>query len=214
MVSSNTYYGIDKYTADLIRHKSHQLIGKAGFVQADRADIEQELMLDLLRRMKHFDPAKAKRSTFMSRIVEHRISTMLEYRFAGCRDWRKCRESLNEPIRQGEEGFAEKIENVTSPTDFRWDSSPSEIDHQHGRCIDLRRVLEALPEEMRDICERLKSQGVTEVARDLKIPRTTLYGKLLKIRGIFQAAQIHEYLGDTFVPPPVSKQGTQSIKGE
>ncbi len=51
MVSQNSYDGIDKYAADLIRHKARQLVGKAGFTEDDRPDLEQELMIDLLGRM-------------------------------------------------------------------------------------------------------------------------------------------------------------------
>ncbi|MDH4318968.1 MAG: sigma-70 family RNA polymerase sigma factor, partial [Desulfobulbaceae bacterium] len=81
MVSQNSYDGIDKYAADLIRHKARQLVGKAGFTEHDRPDLEQELMIDLLQRMRHFNPAKAKKTTFMARIVERHISTILEARF-------------------------------------------------------------------------------------------------------------------------------------
>jgi len=81
MVSQNSYDGIDKYAADLIRHKARQLVGKAGFTEDDRPDLEQELMIDLLQRMRHFNPAKAKKTTFMARIVERHISTILEARF-------------------------------------------------------------------------------------------------------------------------------------
>ena len=200
MIARNTYEGIDKDTADLIRHKSHQLVGKAGFMQDDRADIEQELMLDLLKRMKHFDPAKAKKSTFMSRIVEHRISTMLESRHAACRDWRMCRESLNDPIGEGDEAFGERIENVTSPTEFFGELHMDCVELRQGRGLDQRCSFDSMPEDLRDICERLRGSTIAEVVQDLKIPRSTLYGKIRRIREIFKSTKIQEYLPTHSVP--------------
>ena len=114
MVSQNSYDGIDKYAANLIRHKARQLVGKAGFTEDDRPDLEQELMIDLLQRMRHFNPAKAKKTTFMARIVERHISTILEARFAQCRDWRLCQTSLNEPLDNGEGDTTERIDFLDS----------------------------------------------------------------------------------------------------
>ncbi|MFM2007984.1 MAG: hypothetical protein RLZZ09_3639, partial [Pseudomonadota bacterium] len=67
MVSQNSYADFDCYADKLIRHKARQLVGKAGFTEDDRPDIEQELALDLLQRLRHYDAEKAKRSTFMAR---------------------------------------------------------------------------------------------------------------------------------------------------
>lgn len=48
--------------------------------------------------MRSYDPQKAKVTTFMTRVVEHRMVTLLEARFAQCRDWRRGRVSLNDPV--------------------------------------------------------------------------------------------------------------------
>ena len=194
MNTRNSYEGIDDYAAALIRNKARQLVGKGGFTHDDRPDIEQELMLDLLQRMKHFNPAKAKKSTFMSRVVEHRISTMLEFRFAACRDWRKCTDSLNDPIGCGDGEFSEKIENVTSPEEFGCDPAATNFNERLGFDMDLRRALAKLPEDLRLLCLRLRGQTVADAARELGIPRTTLYSKIHQIKEAFQEARLREYL--------------------
>ena len=103
----NTYYELGDYAHDLIRSKARTLIGKAGFTSADCEDIEQELALDLLVRLENYDPRKSKRNSFMARVVEHRIATLLEERHAACRDWRLCRESLDDPEwQEREEGLS------------------------------------------------------------------------------------------------------------
>ena len=62
--------GIDPYAVEIIRFKARQLVGQAGFTVADREDLEQELILDLLRRMPKYDSKRAKRNTFIARMVE------------------------------------------------------------------------------------------------------------------------------------------------
>ena len=55
----NRYEGIDEYAVRIIKHKARQLVGRAGFTESDREDLEQEMMLDLLRRLPKFDPKRA-----------------------------------------------------------------------------------------------------------------------------------------------------------
>jgi RNA polymerase sigma-70 factor (ECF subfamily) len=96
MGNENRYDGLDEYAVKLIRHKARQLVGRAGFVEADRHDLEQDMAVDLLRRLPRFDPRLAKRETFIARIVEHRVATILEAQRAGVRDYRRCARSLDE----------------------------------------------------------------------------------------------------------------------
>src|SRR5262245_10362047 len=39
--------------------KVRQMVGRAGFTRHDRDDLKQELLLHVLERWKHFDPAKS-----------------------------------------------------------------------------------------------------------------------------------------------------------
>jgi len=62
MGSNNRYDGLDEYAVKLIKHKARQLVGRAGFVDADRHDLEQDMVIDLLRRLPRFDPTLASAS--------------------------------------------------------------------------------------------------------------------------------------------------------
>ena len=73
----NHYEGIDEYAVQLIRYKARQLVGRVGFTESDRDDLEQELMLDLLRRLPKYNPDRAQRNTFIARVVEHKIATII-----------------------------------------------------------------------------------------------------------------------------------------
>lgn len=177
MVSQNSYVGFDRYADPLIRHKARQLVGKAGFTEDDRADLEQELALDLLQRIPRFDPDKAKVTTFMTRVVEHRISTLLAARHAQCRDWRLNQVSLNAPVDDSDQ--AEDLIHFV-PHD-------SEDVRVMENRLDMERMLASLPDEQRQLCEQLKEHTMAESARILGLPRSTLYGRLNSIRECFAA---------------------------
>jgi len=188
----NSYAGIDNYAAKLIRIKARQLVGKAGFTENDRNDLEQELMIDLLQRIRHFNPAKAKKTTFMTRIVERHMATLLEARNARCRNWRLCLESLN-ACRENEKGDTiELIDlidgdgNLGDP-----DREPRQASVTDLR-MDMQRVIEALPTDLRDLCDRLRESNMAEIARELGVARTTLYDKLTRIREVFRKAGLDD----------------------
>ena len=194
MCYRNSYDGIDAYAAVLIRHKARQLVGKAGLTEIDRQDLEQELMIDLLSRMKHFNPAKGKKTTFMTRIVERRISNILEARFAQCRDWRKCTASLNDPIPGGDDDSTERIEQVSSDGQMGHQGRETIEQRQNDIRFDVDRVIAALPEDLQELCEKLQSSNMAEIAREMGVPCSTLYGKLTKLRDAFREAGLEEYL--------------------
>ena len=180
MVSKNSYVGFDRYADQLIRHKARQLIGKAGWTDDDRPDLEQELALDLVQRMRSYDPQKAKVTTFMTRVVEHRMVTLLEARFAQCRDWRRGRVSLNAPVNDRDD--AEELIDTLSSDPEAW--------QKMELCMDVEQLIASLPNEQRFLCEQLKDNTMAEAARNLGLPRSTLYGRLDLIRKRFVAAEL------------------------
>ena len=45
------------------------------------------MVLDLLRRLPKFNPERAQRKTFIARVVNHKVATIIEARKAGMRDY-------------------------------------------------------------------------------------------------------------------------------
>jgi len=180
MDHQNTYFELGEYANDLIRSKARTLIGKAGFTSADCEDIEQELALDLLVRLENYDPQKSKRSTFMTRVVEHRIATLLEERRAACRDWRLCRESLDDPARQEDD-------DATPHGEHRAD--PSAVDGDDiALTLDLQAALDASPGDLHELWDLMLKANMYRIAQDTGIPRTTLYYRLKRLRHALRAA--------------------------
>jgi len=184
----NSYDGIDKYAASMIKHKARQLVGKAGLTKSDQPDIEQALMIDLLHRMKHFNPAKGKKTTFIARVVERHISTILQARFAQCRDWRKCH-SLNYTIDNGEGRQTEMIDLLSYDEESQ---SIGDVELASLK-MDVERVLDTLPDDLKDLCRKLQDNNMAEIAREMGVPRSTLYAQLTRIRKVFREAGLEEY---------------------
>jgi RNA polymerase sigma-70 factor (ECF subfamily) len=207
-MGSNRYDGLDDYAVRLIRKKARQIVGRAGLVEVDRDDLEQDMVIDLLRRLPRFDPAKAKRETFIARIVEHQVATILESRKAGLRDFRLVLGSLDE--RRNEDAGGDDGPPVLDDAAHRRETvAAAERDQDRGDLRrDLERVLAGLPPELRDLCHRLCESTVSEISRETGKPRGTVYESIGKLRGRFEDAGLAVYLGrsDTSGGAPVGNR--------
>ena len=191
----NSDDGIDPYAAGLIRFKARQLVGKAGFTASDREDIEQELTLDLLRRLPKYNPKRAQLNTFIARVVEHRLASLIEAQKAGIRDYRRCRCSLNERFEDADGRSVERLETFDQEDYLVRTGAQSRPSEELNRlAVDVATVLEGLPRELGELCRRLKAETVTEISRDTGVPRGTIYESIKKLREIFEDVGLKDYL--------------------
>jgi len=178
MYSPNLYDELGDYARDLIKNKARMLVGKAGFRASDLEDLEQELALDLFARLPKYNPERARRTTFMAMVVDHKLSALLDERHAQCRDWRMCRESLDE---------CSACEDGASRADALADASVPTSDDLALE-IDLQRALETLPPDLRELWDLLLDSNINRVARQTGIPRTTIYAKRERLRKALREA--------------------------
>ena len=68
-------------------------------------------------------------------------------------------------------------------------------DCQSDLVDDVAGALADLPEDLRDLCQRLKESSITQIAKDMGIARASLYRRMEKIRAHFAATGLHEYFG-------------------
>ena len=203
MGNKNNYKGLDEYAVKSIRIRARQLVGKAGLVEADIPDLEQELAVDLWRRLPSYDPARATRKTFIARVVEHQVATILEARRAACRDVRREAVSLADPLvaqgDQGGEGWATSAGGspVLDQDEIRRRSGSACLSEAEARELrhDLEATLRELSPDQRDLCRRILDSPMAEVALELGVPRTTLHESLRRVRAAFARAGLSPYLG-------------------
>ncbi len=193
---------LDGYARDVIRHKARQLIGKYGFTRDDFDDLQQEMMLDLLRRLGKYDPSKAGLSTFVARIVDRKVSTLIRHQRQEKRDYRRPVCSLDAQV-EDQDGQARGLDEVLSQDAF--DDEVARHDRPQAERLDLRLdlslVLDELPEDLRQLALRLQTRTVAEIARELGVPRSTLYEKsIARLRKIFEDKGLREYLGEARHP--------------
>ncbi|MFN8179290.1 MAG: RNA polymerase subunit sigma-24 [bacterium] len=183
---------LDDATRRLIRIKAWDLAQDSVFTPADKRDIEQELTLDLLRRLAKYDARRGTRTAFVRRVVENRVKTLLEHRLAERRDPRRLAFSLDDALDPHSEGTLSR-EEVLDPGDLdpTW-GSPAE---DHDLRVDLGRAIYQLPLDLARLAMALEVESVTQISLRTGIPRGTLYDAIARIQAALKAAGLREYLG-------------------
>jgi RNA polymerase sigma-70 factor, ECF subfamily len=185
---------IDRFTRGIIRRKISQLIGRAGFTEQDRKDLEQEIIQRLLQSLPSFDPNQAHRNVFVTTVVERYVANILRNKQADKRDHRRI-SSLHTAADIGEDEPVELAETISQrELDARLGCESRSDQHLADLAQDVAEVMAKLPEELRTLAERLKTGTVSDVARDMGIPRTTLYESIRQLRKRFEDADLKDYL--------------------
>lgn len=186
---------ISEYAANLIRHKARQLVGKAGFTESDREDLEQEMQLDLVKRLPKFDPDKASEKTFVTRLIERKISRLIRHRTCEMRDHRRESSSLNGQVDDPECGTIERGNTVGEDrTEVRLLRRRRTQEEATRLRLDVEMVLSALPDDLRQVAERLMAETIAQAAVSLDRPRSTITDARNRLRAIFENAGLHECL--------------------
>jgi RNA polymerase sigma-70 factor (ECF subfamily) len=170
----------DKFTQGIIRRKIKQLVGRAGLTRQDREDLEQELILRLLQSLHLFDPDKAHRNVFVTTVIERAVAMILRERLAKKR---------NGGAVQSLDHAREKTGDSTEPVDPR-----RSHEEQVDLALDLAESLAKLPDDLRDLAERLKTQSLSQAARDLGVQPSTLQRRVQRLRRCSEDAGLRIYL--------------------
>ncbi|MGE0769299.1 MAG: sigma-70 family RNA polymerase sigma factor [Hyphomicrobiaceae bacterium] len=194
MFSDDFHEKFDRFTLGIIRRKVKQLITRAGFTPQDREDLEQELFARVLQSLPSFDPGQAHRNKFITAVVERYVANILRDKRAGKRDHRRiC--SLNITIDVAGEGPIELAETISRrELDARLGGHPRSDEELAQLACDIAEVMGTLPDELRDLAERLRTESVSEIARATGVPRTTLNESVRRLRRRFERAGLKDYL--------------------
>jgi RNA polymerase sigma factor (sigma-70 family) len=190
-VPSVPHDDIDNSTRACVRRKVARIIGRAGLAPQDRDDLEQELIAKVLERLGPPDPCR-RRDSLVATVVERLAANLLRERRA--RKRRAHVRSLNSHVPTAD-GPAELAAVVGAPAyDARRGRRPRSEEELARLAADVDAVLASLPDDLRELAERLKSQPVAEAARAKDVPRTTLYEQVRRLRRRFERAGLRDYL--------------------
>lgn len=193
---------LEGYARDVIRHKAWQLIGKYGFTRDDYDDLQQEMMLDLLRRLGKYDPDKAALTTFVARIVDRKISNLIRHRRQEKRDYRRQVCPLDAQV-EDHDGQQRGLDEILSQDAYDEEVGRHDCPEAARKDLglDLASALDDLPAELLELARRLQTRTVAEIARELGVPRSSLYEKgIARLRKIFEDRGLREYLGEARHP--------------
>jgi len=165
-------------------------------VEEDRKDVEQELATQLWRAQRQYDPSRASRETFATRVVNNKAANILAGRKASKRDAGPAPQRRRDG-KDAEDDTAEVIDIS--------DMLAAERHRQHENALraDLSKAIAQLPEKHRNLCQRLLAGTVKDAAKDTNTARTSLYGPIAEIRRHFEREGLRRYLSDDFAAAPV-----------
>ncbi|MGB9619591.1 MAG: sigma factor [Armatimonadota bacterium] len=186
----------DDYAITSIKLKVRQLIKRCGFDASDREDMEQELALHLFQHLQEYDPERGTMKTFIVCVVENKARIMIRVRNRRIKNLDFPLFSLNEEIPE-EDGFGvmQRVEAIDGE-DYLLRTgllSRPTMELLEMR-VDIERILDTLPQSLREICERLKTQNVTQISAETGASRQQVYEMIRKLRGIFDEAGLKDYL--------------------
>ncbi|MHB9129757.1 MAG: sigma-70 family RNA polymerase sigma factor [Armatimonadota bacterium] len=189
MATSNTQYDFDPYIEHVITMKMRRLSVTHALTPDDLDDLRQELYLHVLQQMDKFDPTRAQWTTFVDRMVRSGISTFLRNRRVDLRFAAKCSLLPDEDNDHWSTTFVTDIAGGTSGLPFGMHADdPGAWTEMLDVRIDLADLLASLPPLQQQICALIMhGHTLTDIARTLGMPRTSLYFHLDQIHQAFLA---------------------------
>lgn len=185
---------LDSFTRGFVRKAARQFAGRCGFLPQDREEIEQRLYLKLAGRLHAADPDAPQWKALVAITVRRHLASLL----------RDLRAQKRDPRRGG--SLHVHIGTPDGPVELADLVGEHDLPSRRGRAersdqelaelrLDLVACLDDVADErQRDFYERLKHDSISQVARDLDIPRTTLHAWVAKLRARFAARGLQDYL--------------------
>lgn len=135
---------------------------------SEREDVEQDLVLEVLVRFPAFDPIRGNSEAFVEQVVKGKVSKIIRDR------QREKRSGQRRPM-------PERVDRG----DFVRDADLR---------MDLEEVLRDVPVTLHDACDQLRRETVSEAARNIGVPRSTLDSGLIGLRERFRKGSLDKYI--------------------
>jgi RNA polymerase sigma-70 factor, ECF subfamily len=187
----------DPFVKALVARKARQIASKPGFNEHDRPDIEQELLWRICNGMKKYRPELHSLYSYIKTLVDYKTCKILRKQRALKRSQDQIT-SLNVNVNTNETSNVELIQTLGN----------EEVDRRLGRerrlsdeelsdlKMDFASLIATLPEEWQELIRRRATQSMTAIAREMNVPRTTLYDWMTQIRKRFADAGFEKYLDE------------------
>ncbi len=185
----------DRFIRSIIQRKIRQTIGTSSFVNHDREDLEQEIYIRVAKSVEQFDEKVGHLYPFICTIVQRHLANLVRNKGRSKRGPSRIG-SLSLMVTLPDGGSTELSQLIGEDDRNRRLGRESRLSEQDltDLQIDLAQEIAKLPEQWRHLLERRQTQSMSEIARDLGVPRTTLNDWMRHIRSRFEAVGLDKYL--------------------
>jgi len=169
---------IDDYALARIDYRVRQLGILFDLPEHRKDDIRQDMVIELIRAFRRFDPVIAKWETFVCRVLDRFVKYIS--RTEGTRRRRACTNPVGfDDVRKGFSPVAN-------------DPRKGELSEQGRRELraDVALIISRMPERLQRICRALMTFGATDAAEQLGICRQSIYRNIAEIREHFVRAGV------------------------
>jgi RNA polymerase sigma-70 factor (ECF subfamily) len=166
---------IDDYALARIDYRVGRLVEAFHLDEHTAEDLRQDMIVELLEASSRYDPARSRRNTFITRVLDRHYLHLAR----GLAN-RQKHEALHPTPISVLEHFQPAGNDVR-----RGERSACE---RSELAMDLSELIDGLPAQLRRICEELQVFTPAEVAKRLRLHRSTVYRAMDDIRQHFVAA--------------------------
>ncbi len=185
----------DSFVRSIIQRKVGRLIAKSDFTQQDRGDLVQEVYVRATSSLRLYDPSVGHLYPYVCTVVQRHLANVVRDRLVAKRST-TGRVSLSKMIRDDQGGQVEMSQLLHEQDQDRRLARERQLNEQelNDLRMDLASFIESLPSKFQDVLRRRQTHSITEISRDLGVPRTTLNDWMLQIRKLFEDAGFDRYL--------------------
>jgi len=185
----------DNFVRSVINRQVGKLIAKSDFTQQDRGDLVQEVYVRATKSLRLYDPSVGHLYPYVCTVVQRHLANVVRHRTAVKRAT-AGRVSLSKTVRGDDGAQIEMSQTLHDRDQDRRLGRARRLDEEDlsDLRMDLATFMSKLPHKFQDVLRRRLNQSITEISRDLGIPRTTLNDWMLQIRKLFEEAGFDRYL--------------------
>jgi RNA polymerase sigma-70 factor, ECF subfamily len=168
---------VDPYILQQASCRASLLVASAGFRSDDWDDLQQEMVLDCLRRSPKYDPSRGDWQGFVRGVVRNHAAVLVTRRRRRAR-----REVLAEDLSH------EEMRGGDDPIDFLANLEEHQFEAALQMSLDVERVLQALSPQLKALALLLSELSVIEVCARTGKSRSRVYQMTRQLRDAFVRA--------------------------
>jgi DNA-directed RNA polymerase specialized sigma24 family protein len=188
MESKNLYTGILPYAVKTVRYWASRLTKHPVFISSDLEDLEQDLMLELHRRLPNFNSSKSSLATFIARVVANCAASLIKQAKAEKRGGGFEIISLNNKITTDQNSHPIELIEVIASDQALWADQKPHWSNQVTVHIDMNHIIGELPHSLSLVAQYFFFNTIPEIMNNTGISRFCLKKSLASIKQAFVKA--------------------------